>query len=64
MTTVRIVYHHEPDGWWAESPDVAGWSAAGEGYTEVVALAARGRVLRPRRQRRARASRAHCAGKA
>jgi hypothetical protein len=29
METVRVIYHHETDGWWAESPDVEGW--AGEG---------------------------------
>ena len=22
MNPVRVIYHHEPDGWWAESPDV------------------------------------------
>jgi predicted RNase H-like HicB family nuclease len=39
MKTVRVIYHHETDGWWAESPDVAGWSAAGNTYPEVVKLA-------------------------
>lgn len=39
MDTVRVIYHREPDGWWAESPDVEGWSAAGETYAEVVKLA-------------------------
>ena len=39
METVRVIYHHESDGWWAESPDVEGWSAAGESYAEVVKLA-------------------------
>lgn len=24
METVRVIYHHEADGWWAESPDVEG----------------------------------------
>ena len=29
MTTIaRVIYHYEEDGWWAESPDVAGWTAA------------------------------------
>ena len=42
METVRIIYHHEADGWWAESPDVAGWSAAGGSYAEVEALAEEG----------------------
>lgn len=39
METVRVIYHHEADGWWAESPDVEGWSAAGDTYAEVVKLA-------------------------
>ncbi len=39
METVRVIYQHESDGWWAESPDVAGWSAAGDSHAEVVKLA-------------------------
>jgi len=42
METIRIIYHHESDGWWAESPDVKGWFAAGETYAEVVKLAEEG----------------------
>ena len=42
METVRVIHHHEPDGWWAESPDVAGWYAAGGSYAEVVRLAEEG----------------------
>lgn len=42
MEAVRVIYHHEADGWWAESPDVEGWSAAGETYAEVVKLAEEG----------------------
>jgi predicted RNase H-like HicB family nuclease len=42
MEIVRGIYHHESDGWWAESPDVEGWSAAGESYSEVVKLAEEG----------------------
>jgi predicted RNase H-like HicB family nuclease len=42
MTTVRVIYHHEPDGWWAESPDVDGWYAAGASYAEVRGLATEG----------------------
>ena len=48
METVRVIYHHEADGWWAESPDVDGWSAAGDSYAEVVKLAEEGIPLRPR----------------
>jgi predicted RNase H-like HicB family nuclease len=39
VETVRVIYHHEADGWWAESPDVGGWSAAGGTYAEVAKLA-------------------------
>jgi predicted RNase H-like HicB family nuclease len=42
METVRVIYHHEADGWWAESPDVEGWSAAGDGFPEVRQLAVDG----------------------
>jgi predicted RNase H-like HicB family nuclease len=42
METVRVIYHHETDGWWAESPDVEGWSAAGDSYAEVSKLAKEG----------------------
>jgi predicted RNase H-like HicB family nuclease len=37
--TVRVLYHEEPDGWWAESPDVAGWTAVGATFDEVHQLA-------------------------
>jgi predicted RNase H-like HicB family nuclease len=37
--TVRVLYHHEPDGWWAGSPDIDGWSVAGDSYEEVRRLA-------------------------
>jgi len=39
---IRVIYHHEPDGWWAESPDIRGWYAAGESYEEVHGLAEEG----------------------
>ena len=42
METVRVIYHHEDDGWWTESPDVDGWYAAGETYAEVHQLAVEG----------------------
>jgi predicted RNase H-like HicB family nuclease len=42
METVRVIYHHEPEGWWADSPDVEGWSAAGDTYAEVRRLASEG----------------------
>lgn len=45
METVRVIYHHEPDGWWAESPDVERWSAAGQTFAEVKKLAEEGVVF-------------------
>lgn len=36
--TVRVLYHREPEGWWAESPDIDGWTVAGETYDDVRAL--------------------------
>jgi hypothetical protein len=39
METMRVIYHRESDGWWAESPDVEGWSAAGDTCAEVFRLA-------------------------
>lgn len=45
MDVVRVIYHREADGWWAESPDVEGWSAAGDSYAEVVKLAEEGLPL-------------------
>ena len=42
MEIVRVIYHHESDGWCAESPDVDGWSAAGDSYAEVMRLAEEG----------------------
>lgn len=42
METVRVIYYHEADGWWAESLDVEGWSATGDSYTRVVKLAEEG----------------------
>jgi predicted RNase H-like HicB family nuclease len=42
VATVQVIYHDEPDGWWAESPDVDGFGAAGESLEEVRRLAAEG----------------------
>lgn len=37
--TVRVLYHQEPEGWWAESPDIDGWTVAAESYDQVRQLA-------------------------
>lgn len=40
MDRIRVIYHDEsPHGWWAESPDVERWTAAGGTYDEVRQLA-------------------------
>jgi predicted RNase H-like HicB family nuclease len=40
--TVRMRYHHEPEGWWADSPDVAGFTAVGADIAEVRTLVKEG----------------------
>jgi predicted RNase H-like HicB family nuclease len=40
--TVRVLYHREPEGWWAESPDIEGWTVAGATYDQVRELVADG----------------------
>lgn len=35
MRTVQVIYHQEPEGWWAESPDVEGFGASGETLEEL-----------------------------
>ncbi len=42
MQPIRVIYHREPEGWWAESPDVAGWTAVADSYSEIVKLAEEG----------------------
>lgn len=37
--TIRVLYHHEAAGWWAESPDVDGWTVAGDTFEQVRELA-------------------------
>lgn len=32
---VQMRYHYEPEGWWAESPELPGFSAAGATFEEV-----------------------------
>jgi predicted RNase H-like HicB family nuclease len=39
---VRVLYHEEDGGWWAESPDLSGWTAAGDTFEEVHRLAEEG----------------------
>jgi predicted RNase H-like HicB family nuclease len=39
---IRMEYHWEPEGWWAESSDLPGFSAAGQTFAEVRAQAHEG----------------------
>ena len=41
-TPIRVLHRREADDWWAESPEVDGWSAAGDTYAQVVRLAEEG----------------------
>jgi predicted RNase H-like HicB family nuclease len=40
MKSIAIRYHQEPDGWWAESEALPGWTAVGGNLDEVRAQAA------------------------
>jgi predicted RNase H-like HicB family nuclease len=42
MRTAQLIYHAEPEGWWASSPDLPGYSAAGETFEEVRGLVREG----------------------
>jgi hypothetical protein len=57
--TVRVLYHREPDGWWPKSPDIDGWTVAGESFDEVRQLVVDGVTFASRASPRsaARASR-------
>ena len=35
MRRITIQYHYEPDGWWADSPDIPGYTAAGATFEDV-----------------------------
>jgi len=39
---IRVIHHSEGNLWWSESPDVPGWSAAGDSLEEVRKLAEEG----------------------
>lgn len=52
---VRIIFHREASGWWAESPNVDGWSVAGETYGDSAACGGRSRLRLPGRGTTARA---------
>jgi predicted RNase H-like HicB family nuclease len=42
VDTITVIYHREPDGWWAEAPAVTGWSAAAATLDELREMAETG----------------------
>lgn len=42
MTRVHVIYHYEPGGWWADSPELSGWTATADSIDELRALAEEG----------------------
>jgi predicted RNase H-like HicB family nuclease len=44
MYRATVIYHYEPDGWWAESPNFPGFTAVGESFNEVRQLVREGIV--------------------
>jgi predicted RNase H-like HicB family nuclease len=42
MNTVSVEYHPDPAGWWADSLDLPGWSAAAETVDELRTLVEEG----------------------
>ena len=43
MPRIRVAYHHEaPHGWWAESPDVEGWTASADDPATLATVVAEG----------------------
>lgn len=35
MEFIRVIYHCESEGWWADSPNVEGWSATAPSLDEL-----------------------------
>jgi predicted RNase H-like HicB family nuclease len=42
MRSIHVIYHHEEGSWWAESPDLKGWTAIADTYEEIVKLVEEG----------------------
>jgi predicted RNase H-like HicB family nuclease len=39
MTFVHVIYHYEQAGWWADSPEIDGWTATADSIDELRTLA-------------------------
>jgi len=35
MRKITVIFHKEPDGWWAESPDIERYTAVEETYGKL-----------------------------
>jgi predicted RNase H-like HicB family nuclease len=42
MKPVRVNYHCEEGSWWAESPDIKGWTAVADTWEELMKLVEEG----------------------
>ena len=42
MEPIPVVYHSDPDGWWADSPAVPGWTATAKTLDDLRALVEEG----------------------
>jgi predicted RNase H-like HicB family nuclease len=42
MKVIRVIYHYEDESWWAESPDIKGWTAVADTHAEIVQLVEEG----------------------
>jgi len=42
MRRINVDYHHEDDSWWAESDDVAGFTAVANSFDELRRLTVKG----------------------
>jgi len=42
MRSITVTYHREDGSWWAESPEIEGFTAAGDSFTEVRELVTSG----------------------
>jgi predicted RNase H-like HicB family nuclease len=42
MDIIPVIYHREPEGWWADAPAVEGWTATAQTLDELRALVEEG----------------------
>ena len=45
VESVKIVYHRDEGAWWADSPDMPGFSAVGDTFDDTRKLALEGHPL-------------------